>query len=312
MYDDAKSFSFLGAQVYVYGLFIAVACALMLAALTYSCRKKNLPKGTAALLGALGIPIGLVCSRVLFCLLDSGFRGVFSPRALLSFWGGGLSMTGALLGAALAALLTARIQKISALDLLDALTPALLAFMAVARFGEPFTNDLLGRSRALTVSWLRGTVFSSADEYGIYRLDTWLIEALCAALLSGLLIAMLRKGKRRGEVLLTGMLLLGCIEVFWHSMRTDAHMFVTFVNLQQIIYACMFAAALIVFARRCGGKALWIAVGACLLDVGAIIGLEFLIDRSSISHVLLYIPYALLMAGTAALGLIFRKRSERA
>ena len=49
----------------------------------------------------------------------------------------------------------------------------------------------------------------------------------------------------------------------------------------------------------------------CVALTGAIVGLEFLIDRSSISDLLLYIVYALLLALPAALGLHYRKRSER-
>ena len=312
MYDDTMSFSLLGTEAFYYGLFIALACIAGLIVLAMISRQKRFPAGTVALFGALALPLGLLCSRGLFCALDFNFHGVFSLRALLSFWGGGLSMTGALLGAVLAARLTARIQKIPPLVLLDALVPALLLFMAVARLGEPYTNDLLGRSRSLTVEPLQGTFLSIGDEYGLYRLRTYLIEAVSCAVLAVILWRYLRKSPRPGNVLLTGMLLLGCAEVYWHSMRTDAHMFFTFINLQQILYACMFAAPLLIFALRCHSRAcLWMAIGICALVVGGAVWLEFLIDRSSIPHLALYVPYLLLVILPAAAGLNFRKRSER-
>ena len=75
--------------------------------LALCCRARRMPAGAAPLYAVLAMPLGVACSRVLFCLLDGRFRGIFSLRAMLCFWGGGRSMVGALLGAALAAVIAA-------------------------------------------------------------------------------------------------------------------------------------------------------------------------------------------------------------
>lgn len=311
MYEDALSFSLFGQEVFLYGLFVslgALAAILLFAAL---CRRQKLPGGTAALFGALALPLGLICSRLLFCLLDFRFHGLFSPRAALSFWGGGFSMVGALLGAALAGALTAKKQRLSALALLDVLSPALLLFIAFARLGEPYT-EVLGRSRPLVIDWVKNSFLAISDGYDAY-LRTYALEALTALILCIILLIYLRRRPRRGNVLFTGMLLLGCTQVLWESLRFDAHMRQSFISMQQILFACMFAVPLIRSALRCKRKGYLIAaIAVCALVAGGAVGIEFMIDRSGVSRLLLYAVYALLLALPAALGLYFQKRSDRA
>lgn len=308
MAEEAVSFSLLGLTGYAYGIFIACGALLALLLFARYCRIDGCKDGTAALFAVLSIPLGLIMSRLLFCLLDFRFHGMFSLRAILMFWGGGFSMIGALLGAALAAWLTARIQKCPAMPVLDAMAAALPFFICLARIGEGFT-ELLGRSRPLTAEWLASSFLAQSDGYDVY-LRTYLLEALTAAALGIFLAARVRrKGTARGALLLA-MLLLGCTQALWESLRFDSHMRYSFISMQQILFALMFAAPLIIFAARCGKKAVITAVCVCVALVGAIVGLEFMIDRSSVNDFLLYIVYALLLAVPAGLGLYYRKRSE--
>ena len=309
MTEETLSFSFLGLTGYWYGLFIAAGVLFALCLLGILARKKRLPAGTVSLYAVLALPIGLLCSRLLFCLLDFNFHSFFSLKALAMFWGGGFSMVGALLGATLAGLLTARLLKTPALALLDILTPALLLFMVFARMGECFT-ELLGRSRPLTVEWISNSFLAQNDGYDAY-LRTYALEAFTAAVLCILMIFRALRDTKKGSVLLTGMLLLGCSQVLWESLRFDSHMRYSFISMQQILFACMFAVPLMIYAAKCGKKAVVAAVLVCVGLVGAIVGLEFMIDRSGFNRLLLYIPYALLLAVPAALGLHYRKRSER-
>lgn len=124
-------------------------------------------------------------------------------------------------------------------------------------------------------------------------------------------------GKRDGDTLLSAMLLFGCTQVLWESLRFDAHMRESFVSLQMLLYAVMFAAALLIFARRYAkrlgrGWPVWLALGVIALVAGGVIGLEFMIDRSGISRFLLYVPYVLLLALPAICGFVFKKRSNYA
>lgn len=308
MFEETAAFSLFGLTGYWYGVFVAWGAALFLLFFARYCRMEKCKIGTAALFSALCIPLGLLCSRVLFCLLDFRFHGMFSLRAAAMFWGGGFSMVGALLGAALAAWITARIQKIPALPLLDILMAALPFFICAARMGEGFT-ELLGRSRPLNTAWLANSFLAQIDGYDAY-LRTYLLEALTAGALAIFFAARIQKRKTAQGSLLLGMLLLGTTQALFESLRFDSHMRYSFISMQQILFACMFAAALILYAARCGKKQVIIVIAVCALVAGGAVGLEFMIDRSSVSSLLLYAAYILLLALPAGLGLYYKKRSK--
>ena len=307
--DEILTVSLLGRDVSAYGLWVALgaACAALLASLL--CKIKRLPAGTAPLFTVLAVPLGLIGSRVLFCLLDFRFHDLFSLRAALTFWGGGYSMVGALLGAALAAALTARILGAERLDVLDAVSPALLVFIACERLGEGCT-ELLGRSRSLTWDALAHSFLAAYDGYDGY-LKTYLLEAATAVVLCGLLIGLLLRRPKSGHVLLIGMLLLGCCQVFWESLRFDSHMRFSFISMQMGIAALLFAIPLIIFAARCGKKPLIITVIVIALVVGGVVGIELMIDRTDVSNVLLYAAYVILLSVPVILGFCWKRRSFR-
>lgn len=315
MYEDAASLTLGGLNVFYYGALTALGALIMLLTLAACCKKRQMPSGTAVLFGALALPLMLLCARLFFCLMDFKFRSVFSFKALVSFWGGGFSMIGALLGAALAALITARIQKIKALTVLDCLAPALMLFIAFARIGEGFV-ETLGRSRPLTsviasIAWI-----TESDGYDAY-LRTYLFEALAALIIFVILSTRSGREKKAGDTLLTGMLLLGCAQTLLESLRFDAHMRISFVSLQQIAYAILFATPLMIFSARFAkarGKkgAVILSALLLLLVTGGAIGLEFAIDRSGVNRLLLYAVYALLTGAPIAVALYYKNGSERA
>lgn len=68
-------------------------------------------------------------------LLDNGFGFIFRIDY------GGFSIMGVTIGLALAALLTAKIEKVSFLDTLDCVVPGLLMALALSRFGEGSTMN---------------------------------------------------------------------------------------------------------------------------------------------------------------------------
>lgn len=312
MLDEAAYFLLGQIKIYYYGLHIALGALAAVLLLWLCCRARHLPKGTAALYAVLAMPLGIICSRVFFCVLDGRFRAMFSIRALLCFWGGGYSMVGALAGAALAAVITAKIIKVPSLRLLDIFAPALLVFVAFARVGEQYT-ELLGRSRALVSDiWQPGWLVAG-DRYGLY-LKTYVLEACCALALSAYLLLHGRREHVAGDTLRNGMLLYGCTQVLWESLRFDAHMRESFVSLQMILYAVMFAWPLLVYARRYARvlnkrRPVCLALGVIALVAGGAIAIEFMIDRSGISRFVLYVPYVLLLALPAVCGLQFKKRS---
>ncbi len=309
MPEESLYFEIVGQKAYWYGVCAALGALLALVALYFTGKKRGIKADAVLLFGVIALPLGLICSRLLFCLLDANFRVLFSWKAAVSVWGGGLSMMGALLGAGFAGVITAKLTKTVPLKFLDALAPALLVFVMCARIGEGFT-DFLGRSRNLNVDWFNDTFLATSDGYGSYNLNTYLLEAACALVLAVVAYIGLNLEKRAGDVLLTAMLLFGCTQTLWESLRFDSHMRLSFVSLQQIMAACMFAVPLLIFAFRRGRNAVIAAVIIIVLLVGSVVGIELMIDRTDVSNVLLYVLYVVILAVPAVVGLIWKQKAK--
>lgn len=313
MYEDSLNAALGPVYVFAYGAFIALGLLLFLA-LTFLLRKKHTIKGDTVLVyGVVSLPLALVCSRLLFCLLDFNFHSVFSLRAMLSFWGGGYSMTGALIGFTLGALITGRMRKTCPLRILDAAAAGMLLFMACERLGEPYT-ELLGRSRPLVSEAFKNSFLAIGDEYDAY-LRTYALEAAASAVLAVYLLIFQKKQRKSGDVFLMGALLLGCAETLLYSLRFDSHMRYSFISVQQLLFAVVMAVPLFVFAIRCSKKANKktpvLAAGIIIACAAALaVVLEFMIDRSGVSRILLYALYFIMMSVPAAAGCIFYKRSQ--
>ena len=315
MFEDSLSLLDISGrlQIFYYGAFIALGLILMLLAAFLLRRRHHLSGDTILLYGVISLPCALVCSRLLFCALDFNFHSVFSLRAVSSFWGGGFSMVGALLGFVLGAYITGRITKNCPLRILDAAVVGMLLFMACARLGEPYT-ELLGRSRPLIGESFKTSFLAIGDDYDSY-LRTYALQSVSCLLIAAVLFAFGKKERKSGDTLLLAMLLLGCTETLFYSLRFDAHMRRSFISMQQLLFAAIMAVPLILFALRYGKKLgnkkpLLISVGILLLAIVVAVVLEFMIDRSGVSRILLYAIYVLILALPAAAGCIFYKRSR--
>ena len=297
--ENAVTLWFLGVQVYAWGLYVAVGAALACACMFLRARNR-LPKGAAALVCALSVAVGFVCSRLFYCAFDEKLRLVFSLRAVFIVTAGGYSMFGAIMGCFLAAWLSGKALKVSTVRILDLLFPCLFLFIALERLGEGSIEGF-GISRPLVSNVKGWNLFIYHGEYEDY-LATYMLESLMALVLFALTVRRAGSRQQEGDVTLRCMLLLGLTQVLMESLRFDQHMRFSFVGMQQILFMCLAAAAL--FIRCAQLKKLRIAIYICLpCLVGLLVLLEFLIDRSGYSKVLLYVIYVLLLLVPLYLGM---------
>ncbi len=323
LFEDAPQTVFLGVRVYSWGLYCFFGASLCLLTVAFHGRGK-MKKGLPALFGVLALPMGLVFSRLLYCLFDARMRmfeelfdgsvgwdeyfaDVFGATA------GGFSMFGALLGCVLAALVCARLLKEDKWLLLDAVACGLMLFIASERLGEGRLEDF-GVSRPLTERTDWWGLFIIHGEYDDC-IATYMLESL-TALAIFVILELRRSSVKRGDVFLTGTLVFGLSQVLMESLRFDQHMRFSFVGVQQLFAMACAVFALWVYARRLKKSgipsrlplAASIAVPAV---IGLIIFLEFMIDRSGVSRVLLYVIYILLLACLMYIGLGMRRTLER-
>lgn len=308
LWEEAPKVYFLGVQVYAFGLYAAFGAAAALIVLSLLLKREKMKKGTAPLAGALALALGFVCSRLLFCLLDRSLGEMVSLRGALLVTGGGYSMIGALAGGCLGAALAARLTGQSALRLVDLMTPALMLFVACERLGEGYLTDF-GVSRPLIGDLLKGSFLAVEGEYDWY-LATYLLESFSALILALILLRDAEKCCRPGDTLLLAMILYGAVQTLMESLRYDRHMSFSFVGAQHVLAMTLLGVAVIFLAVCCRKKRRGLALAALAsvpLTVGIGVGLEFMIDRTTVSRYLLYAAYILVVSTPAYLGILLRK-----
>lgn len=273
-----------------YGLFLAIAAAVAVGGVfLVKLQKKEEKKDWFTLFAAaaLAVPLGLFGARFVYCAANFKFYllDVQAPEALPRVWEGGLSLSGALAFAVLGGVIAAKCRKVSVRQTLNGLTPGLLVFAGLARLSEGVIGAGYGpEAEALTVvigdSW---------------RLDTARIMAVAIFIL-----LILRKDFIRSAFL------YGSVMILLESLRRDGHMMWGFVHAEQVFALCIALPALLYCAAKI--RRFFLALGATALMAGAVIGLEFALDRSPVSDALLYGAFALVMAAYIALGMVWAKK----
>lgn len=312
MWEDAATIQILGVRVYAYGLYAAVGAALALAVLWVLLKKKRAKPGTLPLTGVLAMGCGFIVSRLFFCLMDQGLGAPVPIYGAVQVTGGGYSMMGALLGACLGAILAARLTKQNAASLLDMLSPCLMLFVFCVRLGERHIEDF-GISRPLVGELLKGSFLAVEGDYD-WALATYLLEAAAALVLALILLRdEAQKERRRGDTFLLFLILFGATQIIMESLRFDQHMHLSFVGLQQIMALALLATGVTIAALRAMKTRRKLAITALVLlpvAAGIGVGLEFMIDRTTVNRYLLYALFILTVGAPAYLGILLRKEGN--
>lgn len=312
MWEEADIRPVLGADVYTYGLLCALGAAAMMVLLACFARGKKLLKGATPLMGLCVLLLGSFFSKLFFSLfsfnVDAPFFGKMNPAL---FSGGGYSMMGALCGGCLGAALAGRLLKEKPLQYLDVFAAASLAFVFFARLGEMFFPEYagFGVSRPLIYEFTKTWPIAITDDTEYY-LATYLLEAICALIMLGVMMRDLKKQGRPGNTFVLFLLLFGASQIIMESLRYDRHMSYSFIRTQQVMAILVLTAGLMLAAARAGKKKgfLWLLLGMMVLISCIGVGLEFAIDRTEINRYLLYALFVLLMAIPVSLGLKWRKK----
>ncbi|NLC32691.1 MAG: hypothetical protein GX781_05285 [Clostridiales bacterium] len=312
MNSDVIAFNLFGLEFYAYGSYISLGCILAAILLLVRSGKPQSQKSAAALTCLLSPIFGLVCARIVYVIFDVSFAPFLNFENTFNLHTGGLSMFGALTGAMLAAVIAAKANGIKASAWLDVCVPSAFLFIAAARFGEGFTT--LGISRPLVTDVLKNTFLAFHDEYDAY-LRTYLLEGMTALLLCITSIIYFKRHRQSGYTIMCGALLFGTTQTLFESLRFDAHLRFSFVGLQQVLSIFLFSGVLVCLSiylikqKRFTRLAVFTI---CLLPVelAAILGLEFMIDRSQMSKWLSYAMYVVVLAVPAILGLTLLEKKE--
>ena len=291
-------------SLWLFGLMTALGAGVSFWFFSFNARRNGLNAGTAALTYFLGIPVSLLLSRLMFCLLDDSYTSITDLRYYFRLNDGGYALFGVLIGMALTASLAALLLKQRPSETLDALCPSLFLFIFFERLGEGFIRDF-GISRSLIYGTLNGT-FLVQQDVGSY-LRTWIFEAVIALVLFVVILRIEALDVRPGYVFLKACILFGATQVLMESLRYDNHLTFTFVGVQHILSMVVLGIPVLILARRALKTKKGLALAGFILIpavVGLLVFLEFQIDRTETNRYLLYGIYTLALAAPAVVGFL--------
>jgi len=298
----------------MYGLRVATGVFLGYL-LLYALRRREAGAQAVGMLGRVDaddlmiwcVPAAVLGARLLYCIIRFSYYFVeMGPLSVLRIWEGGFLLYGAAFGAMAAAAVLARRRRVSAALALDEIAAPGLLMVAVSRLAEPLTGEGVG-------TWIENEAFmrlpfAAMNAYEEWQLAVFLFEAAAALVL---LIPVLKKPVGKGERILTSLLLYGCCQVVLESLRMDSCLKIGFVRVSQVISAVMILAVTLVRARSAGGNAVMIRRGAFVaLGTAVVGGLEWALDKTPVSNVLIYAVMIAVCAGFAANGTCFAQRKE--
>ena len=315
MWEEAPKTFFFGTQVYTFGLYCAVGVLCAVAAVCILCRTEKLKKGTGILLSYLSIVCGAVCSRLVFCLLGGIEAGFIPPVYWFNFSTGGWSLFGMILGVFAGSWFCSKITGEKSGVLLDIVSCSLPLFMAAERFGEKL-YDLFDVSRALPEGGFpENTFLAVRDPYynEVSYLATYILAAIASIILFFILVFFLTLSRREGDLWNLFLLLCGAGGVILESLRYDHYLEYSFVCFQQVIAAAFLVWGIILAGlRNRVGKGVFVfASVSAAVAVGICIVIEFMLDRTDISHYLLYPFMTIVLAVPVTLGILLLRMKEK-
>ncbi len=213
-----------------YGLLIATAVLIGVNLSQYLAKRRHVNPDLPADL-AIWLVVGAIPAARLYYVLFEWSQYAQNPGRIVAIWEGGIAIHGAIIGGTLAALIFARLNKISFWQLADLVAPSLILGQAIGRWGNFFNSEAFGRPTDLP--WkLYIPPNQRPLEYAnfAYFHPTFLYESLWDLMVFGLLLTLFFRslqGKPRLKVgtLFLVYLIAYSLGRFWiEGLRTDSLM----------------------------------------------------------------------------------------
>ena len=310
LWKDAVLLNLFGTEVYAFGFYCAIGALAAALVLSVLCREGRIRKGGSACVFLLCAVCGLLCSRLAFCLLNRSLGGGMPFAAWFRITEGGWSMAGLIGGILLGARLSAGLIRESRQKVFDYVCCSVPLLIAAVKIGESKLADF-DISRPLAAGFPPVIPFLTVQDpkySGVYYLATHRLGMIFAIGLFLILAFFLTRPDRRpGDTGLLFLLLCGAGGVLLESLRYDHFLEFSFVRLEQVFYACMLAAGTIWAVCRYGKnekrRTARLAAVFLITAVAGCIGIEFALDRTGISHLILYAAMILLLSAPVILSL---------
>ncbi len=126
-----------------YGLLIASAVIIGLFLSQYLAEKRRINPELISDL-SIWLVLGAIPGARLYYVAFEWENYAQRPEAIIAIWQGGIAIHGAIIGGAIAALIFARINRISFWQLADLVSPSLILGQAIGRWGNFFNSEAFG------------------------------------------------------------------------------------------------------------------------------------------------------------------------
>lgn len=217
-------------QIRWYGFLIATAVIIGVTLSQYLAKRRNV---NPDLLGdvAIWLVVGAIPAARLYYVIFQWPQYQANPQDLIAIWKGGIAIHGAILGGSLAALIFARLNKISFWQLADLVAPSLILGQAIGRWGNFFNSEAFGSPTDLP--W---KLFIPPNNRPLgyvnfeYFHPTFLYESIWNVMVFALLLTLFFRDLRGKPALKVGTLFLvymfaySCGRIWIEGLRTDSLM----------------------------------------------------------------------------------------
>jgi phosphatidylglycerol:prolipoprotein diacylglycerol transferase len=191
-------------------------------------KRRNVDPNLVGDLAICLVIAAIPCARLYYVLFEWE-QYAQNPLQAFAIWKGGIAIHGAILGGIVAAIIFARIQKISVWLLADLVVPSLILGQAIGRWGNFFNSEAFGRPTDLPWKLYippqqRPLEFINYD----YFHPTFLYESLWNLMVFAILMTLFFRDLKRKPHLKVGTLALVYMVAyslgrFWiEGLRTDS------------------------------------------------------------------------------------------
>lgn len=126
-----------------YGLLIATAVLIGVNLSQYLAKRCHVDPELLSDL-AIWLVIGAIPAARLYYVIFEWQEYAYNPGRIVAIWQGGIAIHGAIIGGVIAALIFARLKKVSFWKLADLVSPSLILGQAIGRWGNFFNSEAFG------------------------------------------------------------------------------------------------------------------------------------------------------------------------
>lgn len=223
-------FEFGSIAVRWYGVLIASAVLIGVSLSQFLASKRKVDPDLLSDL-AIWLVLAAIPSARLYYVLFQWRDYAANPGSIIAIWQGGIAIHGAILGGAIAALIFAKLKRVSFWQLADLVAPSLILGQAIGRWGNFFNSEAFGAPTDLPWKLYipperRPPGFENIEFYH----PTFLYESIWNLLVFGLLMVLFFRGLQGKPRLKVGTIFLVYLigyssgRVWIEGLRTDSLM----------------------------------------------------------------------------------------